>query len=344
METGARRIIWADYAKALGIFLMLLGHCELKNQNLFDWIYTFHMPLFFILTGYFMPTKEIGFDAYFKKNVRQLIVPYVFYYLLTLPFGLFVIYSHPDNHPYNGLMEFLLKPLIGMFLVKTTDISFQTNGPSWFFVALFIVRLLFYVNVKYKYDRRVLLLSNTVAIFTFYALSKLGVSNIFRFMPALLGYPLITIGFLFRKYSIIDWLRKRNIAVKIAIMLACFSLCWCEIKVNGHVEFSAANYGNNILIMYFGGACGTIGIILLSSMLPYNKIIINIGANTGIILGLHSMVITCLRYLLHFAFGIPLTCYPLYLAILISLTTLLLLYPVIILFNKRIPKLIGKQS
>lgn len=45
------RIAWVDIAKGLGIFLVVLGHTYRKNpvQN---WIYSFHMPLFFILSGW----------------------------------------------------------------------------------------------------------------------------------------------------------------------------------------------------------------------------------------------------------------------------------------------------
>lgn len=40
------REIWADNAKVIGIFLMVLGHNALANDGAFDFIYSFHMPLF----------------------------------------------------------------------------------------------------------------------------------------------------------------------------------------------------------------------------------------------------------------------------------------------------------
>lgn len=40
-----------DYAKFIGIYLMILCHAGFQNQ-LTVWIYAFHMPLFFILSGY----------------------------------------------------------------------------------------------------------------------------------------------------------------------------------------------------------------------------------------------------------------------------------------------------
>lgn len=40
------RELWADKAKFIGIILMLLGHNSLANDSIFDFIYSFHMPLF----------------------------------------------------------------------------------------------------------------------------------------------------------------------------------------------------------------------------------------------------------------------------------------------------------
>ena len=49
MNTG-KRILWIDYAKSICIYLVLLGHAH-ASQPVTDFIYTFHMPLFFFLSG-----------------------------------------------------------------------------------------------------------------------------------------------------------------------------------------------------------------------------------------------------------------------------------------------------
>ena len=60
-----RREIWADNAKFIGITLMLIGHNSLASNEVFDFIYAFHMPLFFILSGYFASDKREPFMPYF---------------------------------------------------------------------------------------------------------------------------------------------------------------------------------------------------------------------------------------------------------------------------------------
>lgn len=320
-----KRIEWADYAKAFGIFLMLLGHNELANKGLFDWIYTFHMPLFFIMAGYFTSENVSGFGNYVKKNARQLLIPYVFFYILTLPFGLYIIYSHQYNHPFNGPSEFLLKPVIGLFLVKTTDISFHTNGPSWFFVALFISKILFYANIKWHFRKSILIVSNIFVLSIYFALVLLGVDCYCRFTTALLGFPFLTAGYLLKKNQVFNQMNTTSKLTKMVIAISCFLLCMLAVRLNGHVEFSSANYGNNILTMYLGGIIGTIGVVAFSQIAsPMSKGLLFVGGNTGIILGLHSMVQTSLRFLLFFSFGIPVSGYPVYLAIITSLSTILI--------------------
>ena len=48
-----KRIRYFDMAKGLGIILVVLGHIEYISDELRAWISSFHMPLFFILSGCF---------------------------------------------------------------------------------------------------------------------------------------------------------------------------------------------------------------------------------------------------------------------------------------------------
>ena len=46
-HTSQNRIQWIDTAKLLGIYLVILGHIPMTNNDLTALIYSFHMPLFF---------------------------------------------------------------------------------------------------------------------------------------------------------------------------------------------------------------------------------------------------------------------------------------------------------
>ena len=75
-----RRIVWVDYAKFAGIYLVVLGHLPLSE----DWvrfIYSFHIPLFFFISGYLHKASESSYES-LKANVRSLLIPYMLLYFI----------------------------------------------------------------------------------------------------------------------------------------------------------------------------------------------------------------------------------------------------------------------
>lgn len=64
----AKRIEYLDYAKGIGIILVVLGHILIKG-NIKIYIYSFHMPLFFIISGYlFNYINIINFKEVINKK------------------------------------------------------------------------------------------------------------------------------------------------------------------------------------------------------------------------------------------------------------------------------------
>ena len=87
-----QRIEYIDIARGVGILLVVMGHNDFSLVSPFAYklIYSFHMPLFFFLSGYFLNTT-IGFWDFFKKRFNTLIKPYLFtlflIYFISLSFG-----------------------------------------------------------------------------------------------------------------------------------------------------------------------------------------------------------------------------------------------------------------
>ncbi len=78
-----KRIAYIDVAKGIGILLVVAAHNDLilVSPFLHRWIYSFHMPLFFFLSGYFFK-PAISFGVLFKKRFNTLLKPYIFTVLL----------------------------------------------------------------------------------------------------------------------------------------------------------------------------------------------------------------------------------------------------------------------
>lgn len=68
------RIDWIDMAKGYGILFVILGHLD-EGDIVGTWIYTFHMPLFFFLSGYVFSTKY-DFKTFIKRKFKSIIIPY----------------------------------------------------------------------------------------------------------------------------------------------------------------------------------------------------------------------------------------------------------------------------
>ncbi|HUF00293.1 MAG TPA: acyltransferase family protein [Anaerolineales bacterium] len=79
----SKRIEYLDIARGIGILLVVLGHNDFEVISLFihQVIYSFHIPLFFFLSGYFINTSIPFFD-FLKKRFNSLLKPFVFTILL----------------------------------------------------------------------------------------------------------------------------------------------------------------------------------------------------------------------------------------------------------------------
>ena len=62
-----QRIQYIDIAKGIGILLVVIGHCINSLSFLGKWIWSFHMPLFFVISGLcFNPSKNTLFVPFFQ--------------------------------------------------------------------------------------------------------------------------------------------------------------------------------------------------------------------------------------------------------------------------------------
>lgn len=76
-----KRIEWIDSIRGLGIVLVILGHMSIP-EILRQFIFSFHMPLFFIVSGW-LYNNNFSFKWCMRK-LDSLFVPYLFYGVLTL--------------------------------------------------------------------------------------------------------------------------------------------------------------------------------------------------------------------------------------------------------------------
>ena len=133
------RVSWIDAAKGLGIVLIVLGHISSVEtpSALYVYIYAFHVPLFFFISGLTLKPGRETFGAMLKGKVRSLLVPYLFYALLGYAF---YIVGYGMAHALGLRIEQFnygpWHPLIGVFYGTLGDGNL-VNTPVWFIIALF---------------------------------------------------------------------------------------------------------------------------------------------------------------------------------------------------------------
>ena len=73
-----KRNQWVDVAKGIAIILMILGHAAIPN-SFSRFIYSFHMPLFFIASGMMTNWTKYSVKGFTKKKLKTLAAPFFIY-------------------------------------------------------------------------------------------------------------------------------------------------------------------------------------------------------------------------------------------------------------------------
>lgn len=73
-----QRYEWIDIAKGMAIICVVIGHATVGN-HIYDMIYAFHMPFFFIMAGYLLNISKWGnqLNLFIKNRARRLLKPYL---------------------------------------------------------------------------------------------------------------------------------------------------------------------------------------------------------------------------------------------------------------------------
>lgn len=118
----SKRICWVDWAKAIGISLVVWAHISPIARHE---VFLFHMPFFFMISGLLFRQK--GFLQELKGSAYSLALPYFIYnllYMSPLPFG--------------GARD--MKTVINVIFGNQEQLCY-VMVPLWFLVALFVMRL-----------------------------------------------------------------------------------------------------------------------------------------------------------------------------------------------------------
>ena len=142
--------------KGIAIILMVIGHAE-APELITNFIYTFHMPLFFMAAGYFFSRRYLAQPWLFiSKRIRGLYLPFlkwslIFLILHNLWFHLGILNEEYGNWTGGVTHPYTLKSAMTRIVLILTSMSGYNEfmaGAFWFFRGLLVASIVFMLLYK----------------------------------------------------------------------------------------------------------------------------------------------------------------------------------------------------
>lgn len=127
-----QRIKWIDVLKLLGIMAIFCGHLGNDTGGLHDFVFKYHVPLFFFAAGIFADhLEELRMKHAVIKKLRQLMLPYLFFVILSM--GIIILTTDEDIYKYMAYGK--------QFVFGIRNQMYASS--LWFFSCLFCMCILF---------------------------------------------------------------------------------------------------------------------------------------------------------------------------------------------------------
>ncbi len=273
------RIDWIDMAKGYGMLAVIIAH--LCKGPLNEWIYTFHMPLFFFLSGYVFSNKD-KFDVFINKKAKALLIPY---FSLGIPMVVF---------------SFLLKLREDKFTVDfaidlVKDFILQRRKWTlWYIACLFFLNIIFYLVTKFAKKN----ISKTVIVIGMAFLGLLYYESGGKPLPwnidvCFAAVPFFFVGYVFKQFrdKTEKALSKQSICFILFIVFGSINVVfgYLNVKITGKgLEMFHSEYANPIFT-YISAFAGVFAVILFSKFFIL-KPIRYIGENSLIYYAWHQTI------------------------------------------------------
>lgn len=155
------RLDWVDVARGIGIVAVVIGHVWMRGP-LRDALYSFHMPLFFLLSGMLSRPQPVG--RFTRRQLASQMRPYVIFLALLIVADQMIEPMKGGRPIFHQWPDDLLPILLGGFWLRGPYTIF------WFVPCLMVARILFNVALHRwpdPLDRRwaLLLVPGTVAAY-----------------------------------------------------------------------------------------------------------------------------------------------------------------------------------
>lgn len=236
--TNKERNVSIDLLKTFALTLMVFDHVGF-GEEIHTYIQSFHMPLFFIISGYLWKERSIIVDI--KKKAKSLLIPYFLFGFLYTLIKAILNYGETTRENIRSILFF------------PTDLSNMPYNPAlWYLYCAFIANVLFSVIMhiqKQKIAYSIIVLISVMGV-TFSTISNTMLP--FAIEPVCVAMLFMLIGHILCKTQCH---RNRSVFGGIALVILEWLLAFINI---GSVDMRSARYHNPILYIV-NGILGTLG-------------------------------------------------------------------------------------
>ena len=260
------------------MILVLLGH--LQNDTVFSyspyilslcsWIFSFHMALFFIISGMLMAAKDENkkdLKVFIGKRFRSIMVPYFWFSLIYI---FIVLYS---------LLIDKVVPLKTLFIQLWYVFGMYGMNVLWFLPALFAGEIIFvFITQRFKKHRSILVIMILLAVAIaanqlrgllpnnnelYERINELIVTAIrpvFACSYIFIGY------YIYRGILLVSPKLPKPLPLIIPTVPVLLAINIYTNTLNRPVDFRSMVL-NNYLLYYLSSVCGSMAIILISMLM-----------------------------------------------------------------------------
>lgn len=283
------RINWVDYAKGVAIILVLVGH-GLPAHNIINiWAYSFHMPLFFIISGLMIKpqTLDCSIGKIIKKYAKGVLLPYYIFAGLTAVIEILKDILQKEITS-ASVMDILIKVL-----------SWQGVKADWFLPCLFIA--IIFTCIIYKSKKKYIgigimgLFTLFLCIFMPNIEENLWSDEVLVLLRAVIATFFVTVGCYLRAYFI-DNDKRYSTRKELFLCIVLFISNIILTGINGKVSLNNWNFGMNGLLYLVNSILGSLFIIFLMRLLNMKelRLLKYCGQNSLIIMATHMEIMALL--------------------------------------------------
>lgn len=322
---------WIDWAKAICIYLMIAGHSNISN-TLHDFIYLFHMPVFFIISGILFRNRN------WVDLARMTFIPMLFFNLVNYPY---YIYKQITLYKSDLTTDVLVwKPLMGLFC-HDWNIGRPVCGVFWFVLVIFIDKLIGKCLVGRGRSgnkipwKLVSLLSILCLLLSFLWNGKPNNTYGFILQRAIISLPFFLFGMYGFRYLKRVFDKDRFVCSLIGSLCLIFLL---YLTMSGiRMDLYTCDL-HHPFVYYASGIAGCVLLYCVLRALPENNYIQNISKGTLVILGMHHLFLFATVKVFG---GKPLFEND---GIFVSLIAIVAIYPIMTLILNKFPIILGKNK